>query len=218
MFLSILLAGSWAHTIFAFFRRLGAVGLFLLGILDSSFLFLPFGNDLLLIALVSSNRTSAIWILYVIASSVGSVIGVLIVDLIMRKTGEQGLEKFVKPRKVERLKCKMDKHAGWAVFWATLIPPPFPFTAVVMTASALQCSRKKIILAVFFGRLLRFTIEALLALSFGRQILKFIDSDVMEYFVYGFLVIAVVGSIYSIRKWFTGRKSSPTMRPREATD
>lgn len=222
MFLSIIfagiLAGSWASTIFAFFRRLGAIGLFLLGILDSSFLFLPFGNDLLLIALVSSNRTSAIWILYVVASSLGSVLGVLIVDLIMRKTGEEGVEKFVKPKKVERLKRKMDKHAGWAVFWATLIPPPFPFTAVVMTASALQCSRKKIVLAVFFGRLLRFTIEALLALYFGRQILKFIDSDVMEYFVYGFLVIAVVGSVFSIRKWFKGGKGSPSMRPREATD
>lgn len=218
LFLSILLAGSWASTIFAFFRRLGPFGLFLLGALDSSFLFLPFGNDLLLIAMVSSNRESAIWILYVIASSLGSVLGVLIVDLIMRKTGEEGLEKFVKPKKVERLKRKMDKHAGWAVFWATLIPPPFPFTAVVMTASALQCSRKKIVLAVFFGRLLRFTIEALLALYFGRQILKFIDSDVMEYFVYGFLAIAVVGSVFSIRKWFTGGKGSQTMRPREATD
>jgi membrane protein YqaA with SNARE-associated domain len=197
---------------------LGAIGLFLLGILDSSFLFLPFGNDLLLIALVSSNRTSAIWILYVVASALGSVLGVLIVDLIMRKTGEEGLEKFVSQKKVERLKRKMDKHAGWAVFWATLIPPPFPFTAVVMTASALQCSRKKIVLAVFFGRLLRFTIEALLALYFGRQILKFIDSAVMEYFVYGFLAVAVVGSVYSIRKWFKGGKGSPTMRPREATD
>lgn len=216
--LSIIFAASWASTIFAFFRRMGAMGLFLLGILDSSFLFLPFGNDLLLIALVSSNRDSAIWILYVVASSVGSVLGVLIVDLIMRKAGEEGLERFVSKRKVERLKQKMDKHAGWAVFWATLIPPPFPFTAVVMTASALQCSRKKVVLAVFFGRLLRFTIEALLALYFGRQILKFIDSDVMEYFVYGFLVVAAVGSVFSIRKWFTGRKGSPSMRPREATD
>ena len=31
-------------------------GLFLMSALDSSFLVLPFGNDLLLIALVSSNR------------------------------------------------------------------------------------------------------------------------------------------------------------------
>jgi membrane protein DedA with SNARE-associated domain len=136
----------------------------------------------------------------------------------MRKTGEQGLEKFVKPKKVELLKCKMEKHAGWAVFWATLIPPPFPFTAVVMTASALQCSRKNILLAVFFGRLLRFTIEALLAIFFGRQILKFLNSDLIDYFVYGFLAVAVVGSFFTIRKWLTGRKSAQPLRPREATE
>jgi len=48
--------------------------------LDSSFLVLPFGNDLLLIALVSSNRDSLIWIAYVIVSAVGSVVGVFFVD------------------------------------------------------------------------------------------------------------------------------------------
>jgi len=45
---------SWGHSIFQFFRRLGAFGLFFMAALDSSFLFLPFVNDLLLIALVSS--------------------------------------------------------------------------------------------------------------------------------------------------------------------
>ena len=38
------------YVLFRFFRRLGPIGLFILGALDSSFLFLPFGNDLLLIA------------------------------------------------------------------------------------------------------------------------------------------------------------------------
>ncbi len=216
MYLSVLFAGSWAYSIFAFLRSLGAVGLFLLGILDSSFLFLPFGNDLLLIALISSNRSGPEWILYVLMSSLGSVIGVLLIDLIMRKAGEKGLEKFVKPKKIERLKRKMEKKAGWAVFWATLMPPPFPFTAVVMTAAALQFSRKKILLAVFFGRLLRFTIEAMLAIYFGRRILRYLNSDVMEYFVYGFLIIAVIGSVYSIRKWIGTSKSSRGLRPREA--
>ena len=218
MYLKILLASSWGYSIFAFFRRLGAFGLFLLSILDSSFLFLPFGNDFLLIALVSSDRSGPAWILYALMSSLGSVIGVLLIDLIMRKAGEQGLERFVKPKKIERLKSKMEKHTGWAVFWATLMPPPFPFTAVVMTASALQCSRKKILIAVFIGRLIRFTIESLLAIYFGRRILKYMNSDVIEYFVYGFLIIAVIGSIYSIRKWFGGGKSSERLRPREAAD
>ena len=49
--------------------------------LDSSFLVLPFGNDLLLIALVSSNREGAMWIAYVLVSAIGSVIGVFVIDL-----------------------------------------------------------------------------------------------------------------------------------------
>jgi uncharacterized membrane protein YdjX (TVP38/TMEM64 family) len=169
--------------------------------LDSSFLFLPFGNDLLLIALISSNRGGWRWILYVLMSALGSLIGVSIVDLLMRKAGEKGLEKFVRPKRVKRLRPKIEKHAGWIIFTSTLIPPPFPFTAVVMTASALQCSRRKLLLAVFCGRLVRFTIEALLAIYLGRKLLSYINSELLEYIVYGFIVIAVVGSFFSLRKW-----------------
>src|SRR5688572_166791 len=135
-------------------------GLFLMSALDSSFLVLPFGNDLLLIALVSSNRDSLIWIAYVLISAAGSVLGVFIIDLLMRKAGEKGLERFVSERKVERLKKKLENKAGVSVFVATLIPPPFPFTPVVMTASALQSPRRTMLAAVFVGRLIRFTAEA----------------------------------------------------------
>jgi membrane protein YqaA with SNARE-associated domain len=77
-----------------FFLRLGIFGLFLLSALDSSFLVLPFGNDLLLIALVNRNRDSLIWIVYVLVSALGSIVGVFVIDVIMRKAGEKGLERF----------------------------------------------------------------------------------------------------------------------------
>src|SRR5215213_6180550 len=128
---------------FRLVRGMGGVGLFLMGALDSSFLFLPFGNDLLLIAMVSADRDGLQWIYYVIMSALGSVVGVFLIDLIMRKAGEEGLERFVKADKIKRLKRKMEEKVGWVVFVATLVPPPFPFTAVVLTASALQFSRKK---------------------------------------------------------------------------
>jgi len=169
--------------------------------LDSSFLVLPFGNDLLLIALVSSNRNSWIWIGYVIVSALGSVVGVLIVDVIMRKAGEKGLERFVSAKRVEKLKQKLENKAGITVFIATLIPPPFPFTPVVMTASALQSPRGHMLIAVFLGRLLRFGIEAVLALYFGRQMIAFLNSDVVTYFVYGLIGIAVVLSTLSLLRW-----------------
>jgi len=196
--LLILIPTRW---ILRFFMRLGIFGLFFMSALDSSFLVLPFGNDLLLIALVSSNRSSLVWIAYVIASAIGSVVCVFIVDVIMRKAGEKGLERFVSARRVEKAKAKLENKAGVTVFIATLIPPPFPFTPVVMTASALQSPRGKLLAAVFLGRLVRFGIEAVLALYFGRQLIAFINSDVVTYIVYGLIGIAIVLSTLSLIKW-----------------
>jgi membrane protein YqaA with SNARE-associated domain len=200
--LRLLLLVSTTSSVLRFFRRLGIFGLLLMSALDSSFLVLPFGNDLLLIALVSSNRESLAWIAYVVVSAIGSVIGVFVIDLLMRKAGEKGLERFVSQRRVEKLRKKMENKAGITVFIATLIPPPFPFTPAVMTASALQCPKAKLFGAVFVGRLVRFGIEAVLALYFGRQVIAFMNSDVVTYMVYGMIALAIVGSTFSLIKWF----------------
>lgn len=201
----LFLGSSWTVALVNFFRRLGAPGLFFLGALDSSFLVLPFGNDFLLMALVSSSHGPT-WIVYVLVSALGSLLGVFVVDLLMRKAGEKGLQRFIKPERVKQLKKKLDKSVGWVVFTSTLLPPPFPFTPVVMSASALQASRAKLFGGVFAGRLVRFTIEAVLALYFGKHILKFLNSRIVDYFVYALIVIAVIGSILSLLKWLRGNK------------
>jgi len=189
---------------------MGLLGLFLMSALDSSFLVLPFGNDLLLIALVSSNRDSLMWIIYVIVSAIGSLVGVFIIDLLMRKAGESGLERFVSKKRIDKLKAKLENKGGITVFVATLIPPPFPFTPVVMTASALQSPRGKLLIAVFLGRLLRFGIEAVLALYFGRQVLAFMNSDVVTYIVYGLIGIGVILSTLSLLRWLKRNKVAET--------
>lgn len=189
-------------SILRFFRSLGIFGLFLMSALDSSFLVLPFGNDLLLIALISSNRESPMWIAYVIVSAIGSVLGVFVIDLLMRKAGEKGLERFLSEKRIKQLKSKIENKAEVTVFIATLLPPPFPFTPAIMTASALQASRKNLLITVFVGRLVRFGIEAVLALYFGRQLIAYINSDVLAYFVYGLVGIAIVLSTLSLLKWF----------------
>ena len=183
------------------FVRMGMPGLFLLSALDSSFLVLPFGNDLLLIALVSSNRESLIWIVYVLVSAAGSLLGVLVIDVLMRKAGEKGLERFVKPKRLERLKQKLENKLGATVFVATILPPPFPFTPVVMTASALQCSRRKLFTAVLVGRIVRYTAESILALYFGRQVISYFNSDMVSYFVYALVAVAIVLSTFSLLRW-----------------
>jgi membrane protein YqaA with SNARE-associated domain len=205
MYLSTGIAGPWAYSFFRFFRRLGVPGLFLLGALDSSFLVLPFGNDLMLIVLISNNRTPLMAIAYVLASVGGSLVGVFVIDVLMRKTGEKGLERFVSKSKLDRLRSKLEVKGWLTVFIATVLPPPFPFTPVVMTASALQTSRRAIFTAVLVGRLIRFSVEAVLAIYFGRRVIAFLNSPAVEYFVYGLIGIAIVLSTLSVMKWLKAR-------------
>jgi membrane protein DedA with SNARE-associated domain len=150
---------------------------------------------------VNRDRSSLIWIAYVLVSAIGSIIGVFVIDVIMRKAGEKGLEHFLSPGKIEKFKRKIENKAGISVFVATLLPPPFPFTPVVMTASALQSPRGKLLGAVFVGRLVRCTTEAVLALYFGRKLIAYLNSDVVTYAVYGLIALAVVLSTLSLLTW-----------------
>jgi len=185
-----------------------------LSALDSWVLVLPFGNDLLLIALLTARKPGVIWIVYVAACAFGSMLGTLVDDLMTRKAGEKGLRRFVSPHRIEQLKARIEKHAGWVVFTATLLPPPFPYTPVIMTAAALQFSRKKLLLVAFAGRLLRFTIVALLALFFGKKLLVLTrNSKVMESIVFVMLGIAVIGTTITIIKWFHRERRAENREP-----
>lgn len=177
-----------------------------LSALDSSILFLPFGNDLLLIALLTAKKPGLIWVVYVLVCAVGSVMGTLVDDLLTRKAGEKGLQRFVSSKQVKRLKARIEKHAGWVVFLATLLPPPFPYTPVIMTAAALQYSRRSLLLVAFFGRALRYSIVAVLALYFGKRLLVYARSPIFEYAVLALVAIAAVGTTLTLIKWLKKEK------------
>jgi membrane protein YqaA with SNARE-associated domain len=77
--------------VLAFLLHLGYFGPVLMGILDSSFLFLPFGNDLLVVTLVARHHQGWPW--YVLAAALGSTIGVFVLALVAQKLGEEGIKK-----------------------------------------------------------------------------------------------------------------------------
>ncbi len=113
--------------LFRFFAHLGGFGLLTLGMLDSSFLFLPFGNDLLMIAMTARRRHLLPY--FALMATVGSVLGCALTDLIGRKGGEEGLAKRASPKRFEYVTDKIKKNAGWALAFASLMPLPFPFTS-----------------------------------------------------------------------------------------
>jgi membrane protein YqaA with SNARE-associated domain len=185
--------------------RLNGLGLLLLGILESSFLFLPFGNDFLLIAMAA--REHARWPYFAAMAAAGSVLGSFITDAISRKGGEAGLERKFSRRRLEYVKKKITKNAGWTLGLAALMPPPFPFTPFVAAAAVLQYPRKKLLATVALGRLGRFAVGGLLAVLLGKKILQWAESPVMSYAVLGILALSLIGTGVSVYTWFKQGRS-----------
>jgi membrane protein YqaA with SNARE-associated domain len=177
--------------------RAGAFGLFCVGILDSSFLFVPLGNDFLMLGLSARHHDRVPY--YVIAATLGSVTGILLTLWVSKKGGEKFKTK--RGRTWKYVESQMKKNAGWALTLGSLMPPPFPFTVFVAAAGALQVPLKKVLPYVAAGRLLRFTIEGVLAIVYGRWILSLADSPALKTTMIVMIAIAIAGSAYSVYTW-----------------
>ncbi len=182
-----------------FFFSLGGFGLLLLGVLDSSFLFMPLGNDLLVIALTAARPGRMAY--YVLMASVGSVAGVDFTRWVSAKGGRKGIEGDRKSKRIAYVERKVRKNGGIAIATAALMPPPFPFTPFIIVASALQYPRGKMLAIIAVCRGLRFAIEGSLALIYGRRIIAMARSPWVQGFIIALVVISMVGSALSIHSW-----------------
>lgn len=193
---------AFFHSLFHFFAQLGAPGLLLLGVLDSSFLFLPLGNDLLLVVLTARHHGELP--LYVAMAAGGSTLGCFIIDLMVRKGGRAGLKRFLSSRRLKYVQKKAENGAAVALLLGALAPPPFPFTTTVAVVSALNYPRGKMLGTIAFGRAVRFTVVGLLAIWMGRHILRITQTPTFEWCMGGFIAVCAVGSAISIYKLVRG--------------
>src|SRR5215469_17745160 len=119
----------FASRLFSWVMHFGGLGLLVLGILDSSFLFAPWGNDVLVIAMIAGHPSGLNVVYYAVMSTLGSVLGCLLIDLTLRPLGSSGLKKHLTAAKLKRVEARIRDNAGTALAIASLAPPPFPFTA-----------------------------------------------------------------------------------------
>ncbi len=171
-------------------------GLVLMGILDSSMVFfLPLGIDFVVI-LLAARRPELFW-LYAVLATVGSVAGASATFWIGRKVGEHGLSRLIKPARLKRIEQRVSERAAFSVAALAIIPPPFPFTAFVLTSGAFRANPWSFLTTLAGVRLLRFLIEAALAAHYGRGILAWMDSTTFTILVGIMIGLAVIGTLVS---------------------
>lgn len=180
-------------------------GLVVLGALDSSIIFfLPLGIDFAVIILAA--KTPELFWLYAILATVGSVIGAAVTFWIGRKVGEHGLAKLIKPSRLSRVQARVGQGAAVTVAALAIIPPPFPFTAFVLTSGAWRVNAWTFFLTLAGVRALRFAAEAGLAAYYGRGILVWMRSTAFTVTVGAMTAIAIIGTIASAVTLYRGTK------------
>ena len=144
----------------------GAFGLFIVALLDSTFVPLPSSADALMIVLSTAHPS---WmLLYAFMATAGSALGCWILYVISRRAGARALNRFSE-RKQQRVKHLIERYDMIAVLVATLLPPPFPFKLFVVTAGVFRFSLLRFMLAIIAGRAFRFLLEGYFAVRYGAE-------------------------------------------------
>jgi len=195
---------SFFYSLLAYF--LTPVGLLVMAALDSSLIFfLPLGIDFAVIVL-AARKTELFW-MYAVLATVGSVVGAAFTFLIGHKIGEHGLTKLIKPSRLKRVRQRVGTSAAVSVAALGIIPPPFPFTAFVLTSGAAHVNAKTFLTTLAGVRFLRFLLEAALAARYGRRILIWMRTPTFEAIVGVLIALAVIGTIVSaVAVWRASRR------------
>ncbi len=179
----------------------GGWGLFALSFLDSSLMPLPLINDLALIMMAS--RRPALWPIYALAATVGSVCGIFLFYGIARGGGKVIWRKTT-PQSISRAQLWLDRNDFVAILVASLLPPPAPMKAFVLAAGLLRVHALRFGLALLVGRGLRFAAEAWLGARYGPRAEEFVRHNL----AWASLATAVlIVGLALLRRWLVGRRT-----------
>lgn len=159
----------------SFAVAVGAPGLFVVAFLDSSFLSLPEINDLLLIYMVTRNKSGMV--LYATSSTAGSIAGCLVLYYVGRKGGDALVRRRFKSERVDRALASVRRHGVMSVLIPSLLPPPAPFKIFVLLAGVAGIRPGRFAAAIGVGRGLRYFSEGLLAVRYGDKALAYVDAN-----------------------------------------
>ena len=143
---------------------LGALGIFGIALLDASFIPLPGGPDVAVMALAHQNHAMAP--AYVIAAIAGSTIGSLLPYFVGRKGGEAALRRF-SPKKRARVEDLINRYDILALLLAAVLPPPFPLKLFLVSAGAFRVRLWRFVAAMAIGRGVRLALEGWMAVNYG---------------------------------------------------
>jgi membrane protein YqaA with SNARE-associated domain len=165
----------------------GGFGLMVLAICDSSFFSLPEINDVLLMTFAINEPRSMIK--FALLTTLGSLIGCLLLYSVGRKGGEAFLRKTFADERLAKVQRWYQRHGILAVIIPSLLPPPMPFKIFVLSAGTFGISWPKFVTAIVIGRSIRYFSEGILAVMYGPAAILFVQRNYGKLGLAGAIVI-----------------------------
>jgi membrane protein YqaA with SNARE-associated domain len=166
-----------------------APAMIIIGALDSSLLSLPEINDYLVVGRCFKDPTAAFY--FPLFAAIGSVIGCNLLYTIIRRGGQAVLRKRFPLQSIKRVERAYERFGFFAIAIPAILPPPLPFKIFVATAGALEYPRWKFLVTVMIARSLRYYVEGILAVYYGRRVLLFMKDN-------GLVIVSIVGTLVLI--------------------
>jgi len=186
-------------------------GIVILAALDSTVFFnLPLGIDAVVIILAAQLRHMA-WIAALLAT-LGSIGGAALTFWMGVKIGEKGLDRWAPAARLEKVRARVRRSGAITLAVLDLLPPPFPFTLFVLAAGALEVRATIFFVTLTLCRLLRFGVEAALAVVYGNSVLAWLDTDLFHDIVGFFILVAIVLTTITLVRLWQSTRSTPRRR------
>ena len=198
---------EWAQQVLP----LGGWGLFVAAFLDSSFLPLPNVVDLWVISLCVVHPSRMLW--YASMATLGSLAGCCLLYLVVRKGEEIFWKGNPRYSRLGHVQAWVEKYGALAMVTAALLPPPSPFKLFVIAAGLMKYRLDKFLLALLIGRSIRYGLEGILAVRYGRQTWEWIvkNGPLVSGSVVLAMVIALV--VWRVRRKASGLEARPSTPP-----
>jgi len=191
-----------------YFFQLGLLGLFVVSIVDSSFVPLPIPGITDVMVVIFAARHANIFLL-LLASTAGSALGGLFSHMVGQAGGMAFLEQRVSPRILAPITGWMQNHALIAVALPAILPPPMPLSPFVLAAGALNMSRKRFMIAFTLSRFARHAVAAWLGIRYGKGVLHLWQSFTARW---GQSILVVLWSVILLAAGFAIFKLYRTSR------
>jgi membrane protein YqaA with SNARE-associated domain len=198
-------ANAW---LLAVLKPLGALGLLIIAIIDSSSIPMPL--DALVVEYVV--HEPARFLLYCFTAAFGAAVGSLLPYYLGRAGGELFLLKRINRARYEQLRDRFEKQEFLAIMIPAMMPPPFPVKVFEFAAGVFEMKPLWFFSGLLLGKFIRFVIVSLIVMVYGPAIFHTILRTLhfhQDLVLIGVGVLSLMLVVYVLRKIFDRRRGTP---------